>query len=281
MKKYTYTYQTKNLINNKTYIGVHSTNVIDDGYIGCGINKKSSAKSQVKRGSNIPFVNAVSKYGYDNFKKEILSFYETEKEAYEEEEFLVDEKWVKCKDNYNLKIGGFYGGILPKLIDYKNDINKMFSNGKSYEEISKKYNTTKGSWIHLVEDESFLKRKQIEKKYLYGGKKLYNTKGYTHKISYSGNNLPIGLTKKQISALFTGSKKSFNGWFSDFNLFKKVMDNNSMLFIDGYGLITTLELKDIGIKNFCKNTGIPIPSLEQVIYNKQIKSDKYGIYRVK
>lgn len=100
-KKYKYVYQTKNLINNKTYIGVHFTNDLNDGYIGCGIYRQPPESKR-----KCLFQKAVAKYGYENFKKEILSFFETEEETYEEESWLVDEKWVMSKDNYNIALGG-------------------------------------------------------------------------------------------------------------------------------------------------------------------------------
>lgn len=100
MKTFYFTYQTKNLINNKVYIGIHKTNNLNDGYIGCGITRNTKSKNKT------PFHKAVLKYGYENFKLEILCFFETYEQALEEEAFLVDENWVKSKDNYNVKTGG-------------------------------------------------------------------------------------------------------------------------------------------------------------------------------
>lgn len=48
-KKYYYVYQTVNLINGKTYIGVHGTNNMKDGYIGCGIYRNSDALREVNK----------------------------------------------------------------------------------------------------------------------------------------------------------------------------------------------------------------------------------------
>lgn len=100
MKKYNFVYQTKNLINNKLYIGVHKTDKLNDGYIGCGVSIKSPKQN------NTPFQKAVQKYGKENFKLEILSFYDTYEECLEEEKFLVDILWVKDKNNYNVTTGG-------------------------------------------------------------------------------------------------------------------------------------------------------------------------------
>jgi hypothetical protein len=58
-------YKTTNLINGKMYIGVDSKN--DKTYLGSGkILKKS-----------------ISKYGIENFRKEIIMEFKTDKEAYE------------------------------------------------------------------------------------------------------------------------------------------------------------------------------------------------------
>ena len=56
--RYHFTYQTKCLINNKTYIGVHSTKNLKDSYIGSGIALKK----------------AIAKHGRKNFVCTILSF---------------------------------------------------------------------------------------------------------------------------------------------------------------------------------------------------------------
>jgi len=60
-------YLTTNLINNKIYIGVHSTYNLDDGYLGSGIGIK----------------NAIKKYGKQNFKRQIIHYCLSEQDAYQ------------------------------------------------------------------------------------------------------------------------------------------------------------------------------------------------------
>jgi hypothetical protein len=138
------------MVNDKTYVGVHSTDYLNDGYIGCGILNEKNVKSQLKANRTSPLISAINKYGYKNFSVEILSFFDTKEEAYEEESFLVDYNWVKSKDNYNAKVGGL-GGSPPSILhEHKNKIIEMYLNGASYIDISKKYNVSKGSYVNFL-----------------------------------------------------------------------------------------------------------------------------------
>lgn len=91
-----YVYQTTNLVNGRIYIGVHSTTDISDGYLGSGK----------------ALLRAINKYGKDKFSKEILSFYDSAEEAYEEESYIVNEDWIADRTTYNIVVGG-RGGSPP------------------------------------------------------------------------------------------------------------------------------------------------------------------------
>lgn len=88
--KYNYFYKITNLINNHYYYGVHSTDNLNDGYMGSG--KRLGL--------------AIKKYGIENFKKEIIKLCNNRDEAYELEEKYVTESLIKSNDCYNIILGG-------------------------------------------------------------------------------------------------------------------------------------------------------------------------------
>ena len=61
MKKFNYFYKTTNIINEKFYYGVHSSDKDNDNYLGSG-------KLLLK---------AIKKYGRENFKREIIQFFDS------------------------------------------------------------------------------------------------------------------------------------------------------------------------------------------------------------
>ena len=90
-------YQITNMVNNKIYIGKHSTNNLDDGYLGSG--------TLIKK--------AILKYGKHNFAREILGEFDTYQDAFIREAELVDQKFIDNPDTYNIILGGQGGGGLP------------------------------------------------------------------------------------------------------------------------------------------------------------------------
>jgi len=84
-----YVYKTINLLNGKYYIGKHSHKTFDPKYFGSG-----------KR-----LLNALKKYGSDNFKIEVIQRFENEEEAYTFERQLV-ESVLADRNCYNLVDGG-------------------------------------------------------------------------------------------------------------------------------------------------------------------------------
>ena len=89
MKVYNYIYKITNQINGKIYIGKHSTDNLDDGYMGSG---KLILKAE-------------QKYGKENFTKEYLAFCDTEEKLNWFEKFYI-KKFNAREVGYNLTDGG-------------------------------------------------------------------------------------------------------------------------------------------------------------------------------
>lgn len=94
-----YVYKTINKVNNRFYIGAHS-GTINDWYLGSGK----------------ALMNAVEKYGRDNFKKEILYIFDNHEDMYLKEREIVNHEFIKDRSNYNIRLGGSGGGFW-KLLD--------------------------------------------------------------------------------------------------------------------------------------------------------------------
>ena len=92
---YGYIYLVTNLINQKKYIGKHKSAQFDPFYRGSGGRH---------------YQNAISKYGWENFKVEVLCWCFSEDELNSEEEFLID--YFNCISDpmyYNETKGGLGG----------------------------------------------------------------------------------------------------------------------------------------------------------------------------
>lgn len=118
-----YVYRITNLINGKKYIGKRSCKckIENDKYMGSGVLIKK----------------AISKYGLENFKKEIVAICNTDEEAYTKENEEIEK--VKAWSNpmyYNMTDGGrgagtgesnhWYGKTIPEEIKLK--ISKKLKN---------------------------------------------------------------------------------------------------------------------------------------------------------
>ena len=111
-REYNYVYIITNDINDKTYIGIHKTDNINDGYMGSG--------TLIKR--------AIAKYGIEHFKKEILFEFDSYEECLAKEKELVDLSFILDDNNYNVALGGFGGQSHPDIIEKIKHSNKIYWN---------------------------------------------------------------------------------------------------------------------------------------------------------
>lgn len=141
IKKYHYLYKITNNLNGKIYIGVHTTDNTDDGYMGSG------KLIQL----------AIAKHGVENFTKEVLQTFDSTADMYEAESILVNEEFVKDRNTYNVAIGGkggFYkvdddGNVIHIKCSYDNTWREKVVKG------IKKHHDEHGYWWtgrHLSEE---------------------------------------------------------------------------------------------------------------------------------
>lgn len=137
-------YKTTNLINSYIYIGVHKTvdPEIWDFYLGNGIytnDSHSYEKAKTK------FQQAVKEFGIKNFKRETLAVFDTQEEAYELEELLVNEQFLSRSDVYNMILGG-KTNIPEGITVYQYDADGNYLNTyDSYESAGKHLNVQPSS----------------------------------------------------------------------------------------------------------------------------------------
>ena len=141
-----YVYQITNLINNKKYIGKHSGE-LDDLYFGSGNSIKE----------------AISKYGKNNFRKDVLYIAKTEEEAYHKEEELIKIfNAVDSEEYYNISPGGEYKNkkVSPrdrsycKTKEHQEKMSKAVSGEKNGMYGHSKGNAINGKWVEMY-DENF------------------------------------------------------------------------------------------------------------------------------
>ena len=94
-------YQTHHLPTGRYYIGIHSTEDLDDGYLGSGKHLR----------------RAVRKHGRGEFRRHLVKVFATREEAEAWEAEIVTDAVVRDPRSFNLKTGGSAGVNGPEAID--------------------------------------------------------------------------------------------------------------------------------------------------------------------
>lgn len=108
-RKYHFIYKTTCKVNGKFYYGMHSTDDLNDGYIGSGTH----------------LWHAIKKYGRENFSIEILEFLPDRESLKKREAELITEDLLKDPMCMNLTLGG-HGGFyaaLQKILETRCNLN--------------------------------------------------------------------------------------------------------------------------------------------------------------
>ena len=91
--KIVYNYITTNKVNGKQYVGMHSTDNVDDGYLGTGLL----------------ILKAINKYGKENFTREILWKCVDLQEAFSNEAIYIKKYNTLSPNGYNISPTGGLG----------------------------------------------------------------------------------------------------------------------------------------------------------------------------
>lgn len=178
MKDIHYVYLTTNLINGKQYVGDHTENRYKN-YLGSGKSLKI----------------AIKKYGKENFKKEILEYFDSREKSH-----LAEEKYIKlyntmCPNGYNISpTGGLYKSGSHSE-ETKKKMSESAKNIKNPEIKSKKISESKKG---IKRSEETIKKMSESNK----GKEPWN-KGKTNVYSEE--------TKKKISEKLKGKISNRKG----------------------------------------------------------------------
>lgn len=200
-RKYHFIYKTTCKVTSKYYYGMHSTDDLNDGYIGSGKHLRYS----------------INKHGKDNHVCERLEFFDSRELLKEKEKEIVNENLRSDPLCMNLMDGGSGGFISTEVqfkrssaggkkvadkikndMDYKDEFSSKVSNGvkKGYENgrIGKNYFSWKGK-IRSKETKKKMSLAQQgkqsgEKNSQYG--KRWITNGVEVKVISKGDEIPEG-----------------------------------------------------------------------------------------
>ena len=165
-------YKTTCLVNNKTYIGCHATNNLDDGYLGSG---------------KLLFA-AIKKYGKENFSRTILETFTNPEDMFVKERIIVNEDLVSAETSYNLVVGGSGGFNVQDIDDWKSKLKASrgdrapFRGSSHTEETKRKISESgkgktawnkglPGTWVGKTHSEESKRKISISKKGQSAGEK--------------------------------------------------------------------------------------------------------------
>ena len=107
---YGYIYITTNVINNKKYIGKHKSKVFDESY----------------KGSGVYLAKAINKYGWENFRCELLQCCDSKEQLNNAEIYYIQKyNAVKSDEYYNVAIGGEGGDTFSGMPSYLNILRRQ------------------------------------------------------------------------------------------------------------------------------------------------------------
>jgi|AntAceMinimDraft_18_1070375.scaffolds.fasta_scaffold03807_15 group I intron endonuclease len=180
-KKFNFVYITTNVINGKQYVGDHSTNNINDSYLGSG---------------RPYFERAKEKYGRENFKREILESFDTKQEAFDAQKKYINKFNTLVPNGYNLSPTG---GLHVKGCFYPNK--KHSEETKRKMSIAKKGKKLSEQHIKNLKGKNKGKKHSLEQNIIHN-KKISGKNNFMYGKKHSEE------TKRKMSESNKGQKRS-------------------------------------------------------------------------
>ena len=198
-----YLYKTTCLITGRFYIGIHSTNNLEDGYMGSGKRLRRS----------------IRKYGVNNHEKEILEFFENRELLIEREKEIITPEVLTDKKCMNIQPGGGGGFSLEQQRNNANKSNEKqkYLRENDIEWVEKK--SKKISHSNLIQYENG----QREKKHFFDWSGKSHSEETKRKIGEKNSTKQIGKNNSQYGTCWITNgienkktKKNLNipqGWY--------------------------------------------------------------------
>ena len=239
-KKYHFIYKTTNILSGRYYIGMHSTDDLEDGYLGSGNRLRL----------------AIRKHGKESFKREILEFCKTREDLKKREIEVVNLDEISNEECMNLCVGGeggWFVDIHNKAFKYKLENDLVFR-----ESLSK--NRSENSKKAMIDG----RLKSVNKSYDWTGKK------HSDQTKQKISELKIGTG--------TGETNSQYGtcWITKEGTNKKIKKEDLQAYLnEGWVKGRFTNIKGELVKN-SKLTNDDVLKIKELIYKNELSQSKLG-----
>lgn len=176
-KKYYLIYKITNLLNNKIYVGAHSTNNLSDKYMGSSKHLRKDIKL----------------FGKENFLKETLFIFDNKLDMMRKESEIVDKNFCFREDTYNVMVGGISGSFnflgMTTVKDSNGNLMKVYTDDPRY--LSGELMSHSKGTVPVVDNDGNNFRVSIDDPRYLSGELSFNCKNRVPVIDISGNTFSV------------------------------------------------------------------------------------------
>lgn len=200
-----YIYKITNLINDKYYIGKHSSEDIQlDNYMGSG---------------NLIQL-ALRKYGISNFKRQILFEYQDQNQAYQKQKELVNQNMVKNPNSYNIRIGGLgFDSNYVMAKDIQGNINLVHI--EEFNTNPELVGVSKGTIVAKDKNGNCHRVKKTDER-LFNGQLIPNAKGMVAILDKNNDIRYVTSDQKRLQGLKSVNNETIVVFMKDLNQYKRI-----------------------------------------------------------